>query len=232
MTIDQLADEIMETLWVMKEQGGIDAEGRFDCHELCRILEAMGSFAEDQSFDQVVAGLVEGGLLTRDGNHLAWTAEGEAGSRSITRRHRLAERLLSDVFLLAGPDVESSACRFEHILSPEVEESICAFLGHPPICPHGRPIPSGRCCGKFSSDVRALVVPLRELQAGDAAKIVFISTKDSARLEKLGLFGIMPDNEIILRQKHPTFVVQSAQTEIAIDSEIAREIFVKKMPSR
>jgi DtxR family Mn-dependent transcriptional regulator len=41
---------------------------------------------------------------------------------------------------------EEQACYFEHILSPAVTDSICAFLGHPRLCPHGRPIPRGACC--------------------------------------------------------------------------------------
>lgn len=43
-------------------------------------------------------------------------------------------------------EVEKSACTFEHILSPEVTDRICTFLGHPTACPHGSPIPKGPCC--------------------------------------------------------------------------------------
>jgi len=53
--------------------------------------------------------------------------------------------------------VEEQACRFEHILSPEATDRICAFLGHPRACPHGAPIPPGACCtlrGVESADVR------------------------------------------------------------------------------
>jgi len=45
-------------------------------------------------------------------------------------------------------EIEQQACKFEHILSPEATDKICAFLGHPRTCPHGAPIPPGPCCGR------------------------------------------------------------------------------------
>jgi len=57
---------------------------------------------------------------------------GERRALEVIRRHRLAERLLSEVFELEETDFETSACQFEHILSPQVLESVCTFLGHPP----------------------------------------------------------------------------------------------------
>lgn len=231
MAIDHQTEEVLEAMWVLKEQGGTDAEGHFSYSETCRIIAALETITGGENGCAVVLdGLNDAGLVRIDGDILVWTKVGEAESRSVVRRHRLAERLLSEVFAVPAENVEENACNFEHILSPEVTESICAFLGHPPVCPHGRPIPPGACCGKFSSGMQPLVVPLRELDAGDSAKVVFISAKDPARLEKLCLFGIKPDGVIILKQKHPTYVVQAEETEIALDSEIAREIFVRKAP--
>jgi Mn-dependent DtxR family transcriptional regulator len=48
-------------------------------------------------------------------------------------------------------EIEQQACKFEHILSPEATDKICAFLGHPRTCPHGAPIPPGPCCGRTGS---------------------------------------------------------------------------------
>jgi DtxR family Mn-dependent transcriptional regulator len=70
-------------------------------------------------------------------------------ARIVIRRHRLAERLFIDVLSIRDEhEVEESACKFEHILSPEVTDSMCALLGHPTECPHGSPIPPGECCPK------------------------------------------------------------------------------------
>ncbi|HWW51814.1 MAG TPA: iron dependent repressor, metal binding and dimerization domain protein [Verrucomicrobiae bacterium] len=74
------------------------------------------------------------------------TARGENRARDIVRRRRLAERLLTDTFLIPDSEADSHACKFEHIISPELDQRICTFLGHPQTCPHGNPIPAGRCC--------------------------------------------------------------------------------------
>ena len=65
----------------------------------------------------------------------------------------------------ASATMESQACEFEHILSPEATDSVCTLLGHPPTCPHGKPIPPGPCCGTFQKTLRPLVTGLRQLRA-------------------------------------------------------------------
>jgi hypothetical protein len=76
------------------------------------------------------------------------TERGRQRAADIIRRHRLAERLFTDSLALESEsEIEQQACKFEHILSPEATEKICTFLGHPRTCPHGAPIPPGRCCG-------------------------------------------------------------------------------------
>ena len=86
-------------------------------------------------------------------NQVQLTDEGEVRARSVIRRHRLAERLFMDVLAIRDDAaVETNACTFEHILSPEVTDRICTFLGHPKTCPHGSPIPPGECCGNGARD--------------------------------------------------------------------------------
>src|SRR5437660_12780385 len=77
------------------------------------------------------------------------TARGRERAASIIRRHRLAERLFTDSLAMdSETEIEQQACKFEHILSPEATDKICAFLGQPRTCPHGAPIPPGPCCGR------------------------------------------------------------------------------------
>src|SRR5207244_1088787 len=76
----------------------------------------------------------------------------------IIRRHRLAERLFTDSLAMdSETEIEQQACKFEHILSPEATDKICAFLGHPRTCPHGAPIPPGPCCGRQAGFVSTAV---------------------------------------------------------------------------
>ncbi|HLJ85310.1 MAG TPA: iron dependent repressor, metal binding and dimerization domain protein [Candidatus Angelobacter sp.] len=78
---------------------------------------------------------------------ILFTEKGRKRAEDVIRRHRLAERLFVQTFRVQDEhEIERQACRFEHILSPEVTDSICTFLGHPRHCPHGSPIPAGPCC--------------------------------------------------------------------------------------
>jgi len=86
------------------------------------------------------------GLLEVDNSTIALTPHGENRARDIVRRRRLAERLLTDTFAIEEAIANSDACKFEHIISPELDQRICTFLGHPKTCPHGNPIPPGPCC--------------------------------------------------------------------------------------
>jgi len=94
----------------------------------------------------VIKRLKELGLLQVTNQEVALTKQGENRARDIVRRRRLAERLLTDTFSVADSEADSHACKFEHIISPELDQKICTFLNHPKTCPHGNPIPPGRCC--------------------------------------------------------------------------------------
>jgi putative ABC transport system ATP-binding protein len=85
--------------------------------------------------------------LVRVSDHtVLLTDRGKTRARDVVRRHRLAERLFKDTFRIDDHEAHSQACKFEHIISPELDERICSFLGHPTTCPHGNPIPPGDCC--------------------------------------------------------------------------------------
>lgn len=177
----------------------------------------------------IVERLIEEGLaLEREGD-LRLTEKGEKLASDLVRRYRLAECLLSEVLLLEEDQYEKSACEFEHILSPEVTDSVCSLLGHPPVCPHGRPIPRGSCCSKYGEDVKPLVVRLTDLGPGEVAKVVFMSSDKTKHLDRLSAMGLMPGTMLKLHQRRPSYILDLGETQLAIDGEIARDIFVKKM---
>ena len=125
-------DEILEELWMRRESAMHHESTHFTEVQRQKLFATMSRI----------------GLLRHIGKEVRFTDQGEERARSIIRRHRLAERLFMDVlFIRDDAAVESNACTFEHILSPEVTDRICTFLGHPKTCPHGSPIPSGACCG-------------------------------------------------------------------------------------
>jgi DtxR family Mn-dependent transcriptional regulator len=154
---------------------------------------------------------------------------GEEKAREIIRRHRLTERLLSEIFEMSEEEVEEEACKLEHILSPGVTDSVCTFLGHPPTCIHGKPIPRGECCTKFKKEMTPLVIPLDDLGLGEEGRIVFIAPKSHQRLDRLSNLGIVPGSIIRMHQKNPSYVLQIGETSLALDKDIVKDIYVKKI---
>ena len=126
-------DEVLEHLWTRGEVAGHIESHDFTPVQWKRLINTM-------------AGI---GLVTTDAAGDHFTPRGESRARDVIRRHRLAERLFMDVLNIHDEqEIESSACKFEHILSPEVTDRMCALLGHPDACPHGSPIPRGECCAE------------------------------------------------------------------------------------
>jgi len=169
----------------------------------------------------------ESKLVSVSGETLVLTDSGIKKAESLIRRHRLAERLLKDLLQVSEVEMEAQACKFEQVLSPEVEDSICTLLGHPTYCPHGRKIPRGECCVGFKTELSPVVVPLNRLEVGKSSKIIFTTPSYHERYEKLTLFGVEPGAVITLYQKLPSYVIKVDETEIALDTEVAREIFVR-----
>ncbi|MDO8446644.1 MAG: FeoA family protein [Deltaproteobacteria bacterium] len=77
--------------------------------------------------------------------------------------------------------------------------------------------------------MKPLVTPLNELQPGEEGRIVFIAPKNHARLDRLSIMGIMPGSIIRLHQKRPSYVLEIGETTLAVDSDIAKEIYVKRV---
>ena len=173
--------------------------------------------------------LVDLGLIAIDRGSVNLTPSGKNYAEAFVRRHRLAERLFSEILELKGPALHSTSCSFEHVLDPAVTESVCTILGHPPTCPHGKRIPPGDCCKTSRRELAPIVISLKELAAGSEAKIVFITTPHHQRLSRLVNLGVIPGGKFILHQKKPSYLLRIGSTEIAIDEAIASEIYVRKI---
>jgi putative ABC transport system ATP-binding protein len=126
-------DHLLEEIWLCDEKG---VAPDLEC--------APSRSAQDPA--SLVTRLRDLGLLEVGHSKVSLTPHGENRARDIVRRRRLAERLLTDTFAIEEAEANSDACKFEHIISPELDQRICTFLGHPRTCPHGNPIPSGPCC--------------------------------------------------------------------------------------
>lgn len=215
MSTSQQIEEILERVWTLREQGR-------------EVRSELGGESFDFDAASVLREAIRRGLVRARNDHLELTAEGDERAAGVIRRHRLAERLLFDVIRVEAAVMEAAACELEHshILSEEATDRVCAFLGHPPTCPHDRPIPRGRCCAKFTNEVRPLVTPLKEGTVGDAYRIVFIASRSHRRLDRLCALGVVPGAILRLHQRLPAFMIQVGGTDIALEPEIAADIFV------
>jgi DtxR family Mn-dependent transcriptional regulator len=212
---NKLRDEILELLWSMREKGKKS------------YAELINGINDSGTSDTLIK-MEKSGLVSVSNDEVELADKGEARARDLTRRHRLAERLFHDVLEVGMQESEETACEVEHFLSPSVTDSVCSFLGHPPTCPHGKPIPRGECCSRYRSEMRPLVMKLKELDVGSKGRIVFIVPSENSRLERLASMGILPGSVIRLKQKRPSFVLEIDETTLAIDNLIAEEIYVKE----
>jgi DtxR family Mn-dependent transcriptional regulator len=216
----QPADEILEAIWNLRETG----QGTLGA------LYAQLAVGEQSTAttEARVGRLAEAGLLRQDRDALELTRTGEERARTLVRCHRLAERLLHDALNLPPAEAERTACLMEHVLSPTAADAVCAFLGHPPTTPQGSPIPPGACCARGGKEVGPLVVPLADLDVGKPARIVFMAQRSGKRVERLSSYGVVPGSVIRLRQKRPSFVIELEGTSLALDTDVAREIYVRR----
>ncbi len=127
-------DHMLQQIWICGEEG---TPARIERMRTVGQLDPM----------RMLGRMANSGLVSVEDSQVSLTASGEARARDIVRRHRLAERLFMDTFRIEDPEAHTQACKFEHIISPELDERICTFLNHPKTCPHGNPIPPGECCG-------------------------------------------------------------------------------------
>jgi len=131
--IERRYDEVLVQMWALMEDGRVPDPARVKVPDVVDNRKTL-------------LGMAESGLIEPGTTHLQFTGRGKSRARDLVRRRRLAEVLFTSAMHLPEPEVELAACRMEHIIDPEVTDSICAFLGHPRRCPHGRSIPNGDCC--------------------------------------------------------------------------------------
>ncbi|HZL86186.1 MAG TPA: metal-dependent transcriptional regulator [Candidatus Krumholzibacteria bacterium] len=212
----QPKDEVLEEIWTRHEAGDDSLSG---------LLQV----SAEEDAPTLVEQMQSEGLLQVEGDRVHLTASGDARARFIVRGHRLAKRLLFDVLNLPADETERTACLMEHVLSPATANAVCALLGHPPRCPEGFEIPAGECCtDRAARQIRPLVFPLPELERGTNGHIVFMTPNSQKRYERLGLFGVVPGSTVRLRQTQPSVVIEIEGTSLALDREVAREIYVRR----
>ncbi len=210
-------EEILEAVWKVDEGGAP-----------CSLSAVRGACPEEIA-EEDLALLEKQGFVRLDGDVLQLTDIGRPEAEGVVRRHRLAEVLFSTMLSLDAGKREEVACEVEHTLLPEMEEAICTLLGHPTACSDGKPIPPGRCCTANRTSAATVVVSLTQLLAGEKGRIMYIKPKHHARFHRLSSFGLTPGTLVEVHQRFPAFCVRFEGTELALNRDVAEDIFVARV---
>jgi DtxR family transcriptional regulator, Mn-dependent transcriptional regulator len=225
----------LRTVYELEEEGIVPLRAR--------IAERLSQSGPTVS--ETVARMERDGLLrVEDGRKLELTETGRTLSMRVMRKHRLAECLLVSVIGMPWEEVHIEACRWEHVISDNVERRLVELLGYPVRCPHGNVIPG----------LAELGVPQDEAKrddagtsAGDIAMTSFaiagddrvvvsrISEQvqsDAALMLKLKTIGIQPGREVTLAASDSgvrvTGVDRVGAGAVDLPAEIAAHVFVTR----
>ncbi len=186
---------------------------------------------------QTVARMERDGLLTVQGDrHLELTEEGDRLATRVMRKHRLAERLLTDVIGLDWELVHEEACRWEHVMSETVERRLVELLDHPTESPYGNPIPGLDELGEVTV-IRAFmddVEPLSKAAGAEEGRVLVrrISEemqKDEALMSAMRRVGALPDKTVTIIATPEGVLVGSGGETAEIEPDAADHIFVKRL---
>jgi DtxR family Mn-dependent transcriptional regulator len=184
---------------------------------------------------QTVARMERDGLLTVQGDrHLELTEEGLRLATRVMRKHRLAERLLTDVIGLDWELAHVEACRWEHVISETVELRLLELLEHPTSSPYGNPIPGLDELGETHEleEFMEGVQSLTEASGTDESRVLVrrISEemqKDELLMSALRRVGALPDRTVNVVNTPAGVLVGSGGESAEIIPEAADHIFVR-----
>lgn len=153
------------------------------------------------------------------------TSAGEALAQTVVRRHRLAERFLTDLLGLSWAQAHHEAGKWEHVMSDEVEAAMIRVLGNPTTCPHGNPIPG-------SSYMAPDALPLRDLEAGTHFTVTRIPEElefAPGMLDFLETANILPGHTGTVAVASPdgAMIIEISGTSVEVDPFATARILVR-----
>ncbi|MCW2833575.1 MAG: iron dependent repressor [Nocardioides sp.] len=186
---------------------------------------------------QTVARMERDGLVTVEGDrHLQLTDEGLRLATRVMRKHRLAERLLTDVIGLDWELVHAEACRWEHVMSETVERRLVELLGHPTESPYGNPIPGLDELGEIELGEGFMegVEPLSAVAGPEESRVHVrrISEemqKDGELMAALRRVGALPDKTITVAATAEGILIGSGGETAEVFADAADHIFVRRL---
>ncbi|MGH8058244.1 MAG: metal-dependent transcriptional regulator [Candidatus Entotheonellia bacterium] len=218
--IPQVIEDYLAAIYVLEQEGLTVISAR--------VAEHVG--VSPVTMHEMVRRLMRSGYVTVDRKkRLCLTPEGRRLAESVYRRHMLAERLMTDVLGLDWAQAHREAHRFEHVITPLVEERLAELLQHPQTCPHGNPIPGMHVPLVEES------VPLATIAEGSLVEVARISEeaeRDGQLLEYLYTHGMKPGAQMQVTQVAPwigTLMLRHGDDEFPLGLQVAAKIHVRPM---
>jgi DtxR family Mn-dependent transcriptional regulator len=215
----------LRTIFELEEEGIVPLRAR--------IAERLGQSGPTVS--QTVARMERDGLLVLSGDrHLQLTDQGRERATAVMRKHRLAERLLLDVIGLDWQDVHVEACRWEHVMSEQVEQRLVELLGRPQTSPYGNPIPGLDHLGLDSSGPAETHADLIGADAAaqhggsyEVRRIIEIVQNRPEAMTVLRTAGVLPGAVLEFGVRDGVTTVSDGATTTDLPADIAPGIHVR-----
>ncbi|MBS7616406.1 metal-dependent transcriptional regulator [Candidatus Bathyarchaeota archaeon] len=214
LTLSQEAEEYVEAIYKLQKRSGAARTS-----ELARELNVVPG-----SITNTITHLEKHGLVEHTPyKGVKLTSKGEKIALNVIRRHRLAERLLTDILEAEWSNVHESACKLEHALTEDVLALLERRLGYPKFCPHGNPIPTEN--GEID-EVESF--PLTEAPPDRTLLVVKIVDEKRDKLAVLARKGIRPNTSVhIVKRKEKIIILCVAGKEQTLSRAEASHIWVK-----
>lgn len=215
--VTAVTEEYLEAIYRLQERSGVARTS-----EIVKMLKVAPG-----TVTNTVKRLEKGGLIT----HVPYkgvklTEKGRKLALQVIRRHRLSERLLTDLLHMDWDKAHEAACGLEHALTEDIIEKLEKALGHPKTCPHGNPIPT-KCGGIIEEKAE----PLINFSPREGGTIVRIIREEPDLLQYLATVGLMPGTILEVVEKAPfngPITVRVKGNNCALSHEVASIIKVKR----
>lgn len=215
----------LRTVYELEEEGIVPLRAR-----IAERLEQSGP-----TVSQTVARMERDGLLiVRPDRSLEMTTEGRARAIAVMRKHRLAERLLTDILGMDLHQVHDEACRWEHVMSDEVERHVIDKLDNPTYSPFGNPIPGLDELG-YTGDkptnpgVRAADIPIGETWTCTLLQFNEILQNDRDQYSEMTRAGASIGTEVEIANNYGHIVLSVNGTDIALSDDMAHAIRIEQV---
>jgi DtxR family Mn-dependent transcriptional regulator len=163
--------------------------------------------------------------------HLLLTGSGRAHAVAVMRKHRLAELLLVNVIGMPYEDAHDEACRWEHVMSDDVERRVFQLLGRPTRSPYGNPIPGlaelDRSARSADGDEVERNLAFPGLTGAVVVRRICESVhSDGDVIRQLHTAGVDPGAKVTVAQERDSVIVDRGGDQVRLPREVASRVFV------